>query len=163
MDTGAELTLQIGRLVQSHACGDVAPTPDAWLFWPRGDRLDWEGARGLLSRLTKPLLIAPLLEPGMLGLWTLDTIDEAHRQVVGQEISNQVQYYADKLTALSTQSAVVRFGSGTAAYQMTRDEFLHWAAEYAINVGISLAASSDPGVAVVTVRPTGGGRPPLVV
>ena len=162
MNTGAELTLQIARLVQAHAGGDVSRVPHQWAFWPRGERLDWEGARALLSRLAKPVLVAPLLELGMLGVWTIDTFEETHRQVVGRQFDNQVHYYADKLTALNVQEGLVHFGSGASAYQMTRDEFLQWATEYALNVGISLGTSPDTGVARILVRPSGGG-PPLTV
>ena len=160
MNTGAELTLQIVRLVQAHARRDVSQVPQLWTFWPRGECLEWEGARGLLTRLAKPVLVAPLLEPGMLGLWSINTFDEAHKQVVGRQISNQVQYYADKLTALNVEQGLVRFGSGTSAYEMTRDEFLQWATEYALDVGISLGASTDAGVARILVR-TSSGNPPL--
>ena len=110
--------------------------------------------------MAKPVLVAPLLEPGMLGLWSINTFDEAHKQVVGRQIINQVQYYADKLTALNVEQGLVRFGSGTSAYEMTRDEFLQWATEYALDVGISLGASTDAGVARILVR-TSSGNPPL--
>lgn len=162
MDTGAELTLQIVRRVQSHARPDLPEAPELWTIWPRGERLDWEGARALLSRLPKPVLVAPLLEPGMLGLWTVDTLDARHRQVVDRGVANQVQYYGDKLTVLDVEQGPVRFGSGTSTCQMTRDEFLHWATEYAINVGISLETTADAGIARVRVRPSGGG-PPLTL
>lgn len=162
MDTGAELTLQITRRVQAHARPDVSQESGLWTIWPRGERLDWDGARALLGCLPKPVLVAPLLEPGMLGLWTVETLDEAHRQVVDRGIANQVQYYAEKLTALGAEQGPVRFGSGAPSYAMTRDEFLHWATEYAINVGISLETSTEAGVARVRVRPSGGG-PPLTL
>jgi hypothetical protein len=163
MDTGAELTLQIVRLAQSPRSGDVARAPHLWTFWPYGERRDTEEARALLSRLAKPVLVTPLAEPGMLGFWTPDMIDKAHRPVVDQQLQNQVQYFADKFTTLSMHTEAVHFGSGASAYQMTRDEFLQWATEYALNVGVSLGPSPDASGARVLVRPSGGGAPPLTV
>lgn len=162
MDTRAELTLQIVRLAHSHTVGDVSRIPQRWTFWPYGERCDWEGARALLSRLAKPVLVAPLAEPGMLGLWTVDMLAEGHRLAAGRELSNQTQYLADKLTALNHPD-LVRFGSGASAYHMTRAELLQWATEYALNLGISLGPSTEASVAHVLVRPSGGGAPPLTV
>ena len=142
MDFGAELTLQIVWRAQTHARPDGARSPESWLFWPRGERVDWEGARAMLGALPKPLLVAPLLEPGMLGLWTADALDEPCRQVVARGIANQVQYYADKLTAIGVEQGPVRFGSETSTYEMSREGFLDWAAEYATFLR---ADSLDPG------------------
>lgn len=163
MNTGAELTLQIVRLAQSHASGDVARARPLWLFWPHGERRDWEGARELLGHLAKPVLVAPLVEPGMLGLWTVDMLDAAHRPAVERQISNQVQYFADKLAALKISQGPVRFGSDTSAYEMTRDEFLQWATEHMINLGLSLQRSADGSAARVLVLPSRGGAPPLTL
>ena len=162
MNTGAELTLQIVRVVQAHAGGDVSRVPQRWVFWPRGERLVWEDARALLTQLAKPVLIAPLLEFGMLGIWDVEAFEVAHRQTVEQQLTSQVQYYADKFAALSPESGLVRFGSGASAGQMTRDELLRWATEYALNVGISIGPAADTGEARILVRPSGGGAPLMV-
>jgi hypothetical protein len=162
MDTGAELTLQIVRRAQSYARPDVPQAPDSWLLWPGGERLDWISARARLGALAKPLLVAPLLEPGMLGLWTIDALDEAHKQVVGHGVANQVQYYVNKLAALGVEHGPIRFESGAGEYAMSREGFLHWATEYAINVGISLEAAAAAGGARVRIFPSRG-RPPLTL
>jgi hypothetical protein len=162
MDTGAELTLQIVRRAQSYARPDVPPAPNAWLLWPGGERLDWVSARARLGALAKPLLVAPLLEPGMLALWPIDTLDEARKQVVRHGVANQVQYYADKLAALGVEHGPIRFESSTSQCEMNRDEFLHWATEYAINVGISLEAAADATGARVRILASRG-RPPLTL
>ena len=162
MQKGAELTLRITHRVQAQWRPDISESTALWTIWPRGERVDWDGARALLGRLPKPVLVAPLLEPHMLGLWTVEMLDAGHRQVVGREMANQVQYYADKLSVLRAEDGPVRFGLGAASVEMTRDEFLHWATEYAINVGISLETSAKAGVAHVRVRPAGGG-PPLTL
>jgi hypothetical protein len=133
-----------------------------WLLWPGGERLDWVGTRTRLSALTKPLLVAPLLEPGMLGLWSIDTLDDARRQVARREVANQVQYYANKLAALGVEHGPIRFESGTSQYEMSRDEFMHWATQYAINVGISLEAAADAASARVRILPSRD-RPPLTL
>src|SRR5436190_10481873 len=162
MDTGAELTLQIVRRAQSYARPDVPLAPDSWLLWPGGERLDWVSARARLGALAKPLLVAPLLEPGMLGLWTIDALDEARKQVVGHGVATQVRYYAEKLAALGVEHGPIRFKSGTSEYSMSREEFLHWATEYAINVGISLEVAADALGARVRILPSRG-RPPLTL
>ena len=162
MDTGAELTLQIVRRTQSYARPDVAPAPDSWLLWPGGERLDWVSTRTRLGALGKPLLVAPLLEPGMLGLWSIDTLDDERKQAVRRGVATQVQYYADKLAALGVEGGPIRFESGTSQHEMSRDGFLRWASEYAINAGISLEAAADAASARVRVLPSRG-RPPLTL
>ena len=162
MDTGAELTLQIVRRAQSYARPEVPQAPDSWLLWPGGERLDWVKTRARLGALAKPLLVAPLLEPGMLGLWSIDTLDEERKQVASHEIANQVRYYTDKLAALGVDHGPIRFESGTSECEMSPDEFLHWATEYAINVGISLEAAADAASARVRILPSRG-RPPLTL
>jgi hypothetical protein len=162
MDTGAELTLQIVQRAQSYARPDVLQAPDLWLLWPGGERLDWVSARARLGALAKPLLVAPLLEPGMLGLWPIDTLDETRKQVVRHGVANQVEYYADKLAALGVEHGPIRFGSGTSQHEMSREEFLRWATEYAINVGISLEAAADAAGARVRILPSRD-RPPLTL
>ncbi len=162
MDTGAELTLRIVQRAQSYVRPDVPQAPDLWLLWPCGECLDWISTRTTLGALTKPLLVAPLLEPGMLGLWPIDTLDEAHRQVVTHGVVNQVQYYTHKLAALGVEHGPIRFESGTSQCEMSRDEFLHWATEYAINVGISLEAAPDAASARVRIVPSRG-RPPITL
>ena len=162
MDTGAELTLQIVRRAQAYARPDLPQAPDLWLLWPGGERLDWVGARTRLGALLKPLLVAPLLEPGMLGLWSIDTLDEERKQLVRREVANQVQYHADKLAALGVEHGPIRFESRTSQCEMSRDEFLHWATEYALNVGISLEAAADAASARVRILPSRG-HPPLTL
>jgi hypothetical protein len=106
--------------------------------------------------------VAPLLEPGMLGIWPIDTLDEERKRAVGRGIANQVQYYAEKLVALGVEDGPIRFASGSSPYEMSRDEFLHWATEYAINVGITLEAAADGASARVRILPVRG-RPPLTL
>jgi len=106
--------------------------------------------------------VAPLLEPGMLGIWPIATLDEERKRAVGREVANQVQYYAEKLVALGVEDGPIRFASGSSPYEMSRDEFLHWATEYAINVGITLEAAADGASARVRILPARG-RPPLTL
>jgi hypothetical protein len=106
--------------------------------------------------------VAPLLEPGMLGIWPIDTLDEERKRAVGRGVANQVQYYAQKLVALGVEDGPIRFASDSSPYEMSRDEFLHWATEYAINVGITLEAAADGASARVRILPARG-RPPLTL
>jgi hypothetical protein len=162
MDTGAELILQIVRRAQSCARPDVPQAPDMWLLWPGGERLDWGQARARLGALGKPLLVSPLLEPGMLGVWPIDTLDEKAKGAVRRGVANQVQYYEEKLVALGVGNGPIRFASCSSPYEMSRDEFLHWATEYAINVGITLEAAADGAGARVRILPAHG-LPPLTL
>ena len=98
----------------------------------------------------------------MLGIWPIDTLDEERKRAVGRGVANQVQYYADKLAALGVGDGPIRFEAGSSQYEMSRDEFLHWATEYAINVGISLEAAADAASARVRILPSPG-RPPLTL
>lgn len=159
MNTKAELTLQVVRRVQENARPDLPEFPGRWVIWPGGERVDWEGARSLLERQPKPVLVSPLLEPGMLGLWTLDSLAAERREVARRGIASQVQYYADKLTAIGVAHGPVRFGSAASSHELTRDDFLRWATEYAINVGISLEPAEGGAVARVRVLSSLGGTP----
>jgi hypothetical protein len=148
--------------VQAHARPDLAEFPHRWRIWPGGEQLDWAEARMLLARCPRPVLVAPLLESGMLGLWASASLDEQQRETVRRGLADQVRYYAGKLAAVGVERGPVRFGSGASCFEMTGDEFLRWANEYGINVGISLEPSEDAGVARVRVHPTMG-SPPLTL
>ena len=67
MDLCAELTLQVLRFVQQPV--DPPSSPREWVFVPEGRRAGWIEARQLLANAAKPLMVAALLEPGMIGSW----------------------------------------------------------------------------------------------
>jgi hypothetical protein len=160
MDIGAELTLQIARLV--HERSNPLRSPAYWSFWPHGGRATWSEARHILASAEKPLFVAPLVEPGVLGLWNLDSFNELKRAEFEHQFANQIQYYTEKLALFGLlEEDRVRFEPATPECTLSVSDFLRWARDYAIGVGISIAQSPEPRVARITVRPPGGGGPPL--
>jgi hypothetical protein len=160
MDRGAELTLQIARLLQQRA--DATRSPVGWSFWPQGGRATWEEARAFLAAAAKPVLVAPLVEPGALGVFTLDQFPEPVQRQMASQFANQLGYYTEKLEHLGLgDGASLRFEPGTPECVLSVSEFMQWARDYAIGVGISIARGPDAGVGRIIVRPPGGGRPPL--
>jgi hypothetical protein len=159
MDAAAELTLQIAQAMQRR---DISQSPPHWIFWPEGTRATWAEARDLLASAPKPLLIAPLIEPGSLGLWQASAFDEAKRTAFGHQFQNQLGYYAEKLTALGLSPGdTLRFDAGNSPCTIRVSEFLTWAAEYALAAGISLGESTEARCGLILVRPPGGSAPPL--
>lgn len=160
MDIGAELTLQIVRLVQERQ--DPPRSPASWSIWPAGGRATWAEARAILSAAPKPLLVAPLIEPGVLGMWTLESVGSAMRTKLAREFANQVQYFTAKLETIGIGlEDRMCFEPATPPLSMRVSDFLSWASEYAIGVGISVDLSSQPGMGRIVVRPPGGGGPPM--
>lgn len=160
MDIGAELTLQIVRLV--HERPDPPRSPASWSVWPEGGRLTWAEVRAVLAAAPKPLLVAPLIEPGALGMWTLDSLSAGMRTKLARGIASQVEYYTAKLEMIGlTLEDRMCFEPATPACVMRVGDFLDWAREYAIGVGISIEQSSEPGMGRIVIRPPGGGGPPL--
>jgi hypothetical protein len=160
MDIGAELTLQIARLV--HEGADPPRSPAFWSFLPDVSRASWPEARAILSAAPKPLLVGPLIEPGSLGLWTLDRLEDKARSVMSREMANQVAYFTEKLRVCEVgDGGRIRFEPSTLELSLTVPDFLHWTREYSMTVGLSLVKGPQPGVARLIVRPPGGGGPPL--
>lgn len=163
MDSGAELTLQIARLVQLHG-RQLSRSPLTWSFWPHGEQVGWDEARDLLAAAPKPLLVAPLIEPGALGLWEVAGFDAARRETVRRELANQVAYYAGKFASFAVGGdGHVRLDGHGRSCTMGVASFLRWAGEYAISVGVSAAPTAEANVARIIVRPPGGGAPPIGV
>ncbi len=160
MDIGAELTLQIVRLVQARP--GAARSPAFWTFWPQGGRATWAEARDFLAGAAKPVLVAPLIEPGAIGVFTLGQFPEPVQRRLASEFENQVGYYEEKLASVGpADGASLRFEPATEECVLGVGEFMRWARDYAIGVGISIAPSPEPRVFRITVRPPGGGGPPL--
>ena len=159
-DVGAELTLQIARLVQER------PNPPRsaarWMLVPSGDHLGWADARAALAALPKPVFIGPMNEPGWLGVWMPSTFDGRARARFDHEIANQVSSYSKALAALGlTQGDHVRFEPATPAFMMTGAQFVQWARDYAIGAGVALQAVPNERAVRIVIMPPGGGGPPL--
>jgi hypothetical protein len=156
MDLCAELTLQIAHLV--HEQGNPPRSPACWQLLPHGGRASWTEAREILSRAPKPLMVAPLAEPGCLGLWSLGNLDEKGREILQHETDFLADYYSDRLEGYDT----VVFTPSTSELRWSADELHRWSREYSMAaVDVWVVKDSRPGVARLTVRPAGGTAPPL--
>jgi hypothetical protein len=159
MDTCAELTLHLARLVQQRA--DATRSPVFWSFEPDGRRVRWPEAGSILSAAAKPLLVAPLVEPGALALWSLATMADAHRVMYVDGMANRLAYFDEKLRLCGVDdTGTIRFDSALTHFSMSVKDFRRWLQEYAmIAVGLSMDATRESGVARLVVRPPGGGGP----
>ncbi len=160
MDLAAELTLQSARLVQERA--NPPRSAARWMLMPAGVTLSWSQARDALAALPKPVFVAPMNEPGWLGIWDPRTFDGSARARFDAQIANQVGYYQDKLNAFGlVDTDAVRFEPATPALTPCGGDILQWARDYAIGTGVSLAPVPDESACRVIVMPPGGGAPPL--
>lgn len=159
MNVQAELTLQIARLVQPR--NQRRPAAD-WMFWPDGFRVTWAEAIAFLADTPKPVIVAPLVEPGFLGLWSQADIGAARKETFASELANQRQYYEEKLHALGVGPQGLIHAEWTTPEQtVTVADFLRWADDYVMPLPISLERSDESGAVRLIVSPPGGGAPPL--
>lgn len=160
MDLAAEFTLQIARLAQDR----FAPPRSAvrWTLIPGGRPLTWREAREALASLPKPVMIAPLAEPGSLGVWLPGSLDEADRGWFQQQVANQGRYWERKLAVcgLADTDPIV-FEPATPALSLTAREFMQWAGDYMLGVHVTMHRNDDGMGARFLVMPPGGGGPPL--
>jgi hypothetical protein len=160
VDMGAELTLQIARLVQTRP--DATRSPNLWSFWPHGGSATWAEARALLAAAPKPVAVAPLVEPGAIGIFPVEQLPDAVRRQLAPQFEGQLEYYRQKLEQMGlAEGASLRFEPAAPQCVLSIAEFMSWARDYAIGVGISLGPSPDPAVGRIIVRPPSGGRAPL--
>jgi hypothetical protein len=159
LDPCAELTLRIVRMSQE-ALNPLSSLAD-WCFLPENRHARWADAREILSRSPKPTLIAPLVEPGMIVVWSLDSVQADVRQNWEREFANQCEYFDEKLKAFGLGDADgVTLTGPTGEYRITVADFGRWARDYAIPVAaIGLKKSSAAHEARILIRPPGGGRP----
>jgi hypothetical protein len=158
MDTCAELTLRILRLSQEAL--NPLSSMVGWCFLPEHRRTTWSDARDILSASPKPLLVAPLVEPGYLVVWSLESVSSRERGVWEREFANQCEYFSEKLESLGLADAdSVTLAAPEGDFRISVADFRRWPKEYAIPVGISLTKSSATHTARILVRPPGGGRP----
>jgi hypothetical protein len=160
MDIGAELTLQIARFAQDRFS---APRSAArWHLLPGGDAYTWAEAGAALTALPKPLLVAPLNEPGLLGIWMPAMLDGKTRAWFDHHLANQSQYWQEKLRVCGvSETDRVVFAPATPALALTAPEFLHWASEYVLGVPITMDGKAEGRDARLLIMPPGGGGPPL--
>src|SRR5947199_270545 len=98
MDICAALTLHVTRFVQMPV--EAPASPLRWTFVPEGRRAGWHEAGDLLSNAPKPLMVAPLLEPGLLGTWGISALGGSDRARADHELSNQLAAFDDQASEL---------------------------------------------------------------
>ena len=139
---GAELALHIARFVQMPV--GSADWPDHWVFVLRGGRRSRAEAIDLLAQCPKPLLVAPLVEPGMLALWTTDALAGDERRRIEHEFANQVEAVASRVSDLGLSEAS-RILCETAAGRadLTVADFRTCFRDFAVIAGWSLIKGPD--------------------
>jgi hypothetical protein len=160
MDACAELTLRIIRLAQEH--DNLNRSSVQWHFFPGDRRVPWSAARDILSATPKPAIVAALVEPGALAVWSLNEMRPAERDGAERAFANQTAYFDEKLRLLGLDDGdSVALTTNAGELAMTVADFRRWMSEYAVSVGVSLDRSSVAGTGRILVRSPGGGRPPL--
>lgn len=162
MDVCAELTLRIIRLVQEHDLLNRSSV--GWHFFPGYRHAPWSTARDILAAAPKPLIVAALVEPGALAMWSVGEMRPSEeRDSCEHAFANQCAYFDEKLRLLGLGDGdAIALRTPAGEFMMTVADFRRWMSEYALSVGLSLE-SSAVGAGRIIVRLPGGGRPPLGV
>lgn len=160
LDAAAELTLRITRFIQMPE--SPAASPARWFFLPEFHSAGWSEACELLAAAPKPLIIAPLPDPGCLGTWHLGALTGVHRARAEHELANQESFFARRLEHLRLEDTDrVTFDSGPDQTITAVGDFKRWLREYVVCVGSRLQAhTSEPGKASLLVRRPHGGWSP---
>src|SRR4051812_3925712 len=115
MDIAAELTLRIARFLQMP---EHPPASPARLFFvPEFYSAHWDEAGALLAAAPKPLIVAPLHDPGFLGSWHLGALSGVHRDRAEHQLQNQQAFFASQLEQLGlsdTHTLVFQSGADEA-------------------------------------------------
>jgi hypothetical protein len=158
MPVPADLTLLILRLIQ----GAPKPPVKEWFLFPAFIELTQEEARERFEAARKPIVVAPLLEAGCIGEWTLTDLSGAARVHAERELANRNAYFEAKLREMWPEGIdAIRLKEADADLRLDLASFRVWARDYYIAVGHGLERDLDPRVARLTIRPTGGGRRPI--
>src|SRR3954462_11599840 len=111
-DIAAELTLRVARFLQMPE--DPPASPARWFFVPEFYSAHWDEAGALLAAAPKPLIVAPLPDPGFLGTWFLGALEGVHRSRAEHQLQNQQSFFAHQLEHLGLRDAGnVVFESGS--------------------------------------------------
>ena len=159
-DTSAELTLRVARFIQMPE--DPPASPARWFFVPEFYSAHWDEAIALLTAAPKPLIVAPLPDPGMLGTWYLGALTGVHRARADQQLQNQQAFFASQLEGLGLSDAdTVVFDSGPDETAINVSEFRRWLGDYAVCAGSTLRrhATAPRTAALLVRRPQGGWSP----
>ena len=125
MDLCAELTLHVVRFLEQGA--GESPFSGRWSFVPSLQTATWPEAQRLLAGARKPLIVAPLLEPGFLGTWTVDSLHGQELAAANHQLSNQQKYFEAKIGHFAlddTDSA--RFSGGETSLSFLVSDLRRW-------------------------------------
>jgi hypothetical protein len=160
MDACAELTLRIIRLVQEH--DQLNRSSVNWHFFPGYRHAPWSAARDMLAAAPKPLIVAALVEPGALAMWSVSDLHPPERADCEHAFTNQCAYFDEKLRLFGLGDGdSIALTTPAGEFTMTVADFRRWMSEYALSVGLSLDKSSIAGTGRIIIRLPGGGRRPL--
>jgi hypothetical protein len=137
-------------------------SPARWFFVPEFYTAGWSEACELLAAAPKPLIVAPLPEPGFVGTWHVGALAGVHRTRADHQLANQQAFFAAQLEHLHLEdSDRVGFDSGPDHTVFAVADFKRWLREYAVCAGSTLQAhNSDPRMASLLVRKPHGGWSP---
>lgn len=159
-DIAAELTLRVARFLQMP---DAPPaSPARWFFVPEFYSAQWDEAGDLLTAARKPLIVAPLPDPGFLGTWFLDALKGVHLQRAQHQLRNQQAFFAAQLQQLGLHdSDSVVFQSGADDTAVDVATLKRWLQEYIVCVRSTLQrhAPAPHSAALLIRRPNGGWSP----
>lgn len=142
MDLCAELTLQVIRFVQEPR--DPPSSPREWVFFPEGRRASWPVARTLLADARKPLMVAPLAEPGMIGSWGIHALKDDHLARAEHGLANQQQWLIEHAAHFGwTPTDIILFETEADHLELPMAELERWLKEYALPVGWTVGEGPD--------------------
>lgn len=98
MDPCAELTLRLLRIAQE-ALEPNSSLVD-WMILPLLRRADWHQAAQYLTAATKPVLVAPILEPGCFALWSIHEESPGSQRAFELELDEQRRFLTGRLDSL---------------------------------------------------------------
>ncbi|HEY4101200.1 MAG TPA: hypothetical protein VGM20_10015 [Gemmatimonadales bacterium] len=123
---------------------DHPASPLEWIFAPHGRRERWAAAREHLSRAPKPLIAAPLAEPGMIALWNIGTFDDEQRVRAEQRFANQLQWLNKGITHLGlAPTDLFLFETDADQFELPVAELARWLGEYATMVPWTIGEGVD--------------------
>ena len=158
MDPCAEPTLRLVRAAQEA----LKPRSSFvhWYFLPEGRRATWPEAGEILAAAPKPLIVAPLVEPGTIAFWSIPSLPSRGLGVSDSPFANGRQFFGERLEGMKLADAdFVEAPDGE--FLVSVADFKQWLADYTLPVGIGVNKAPRPHTARITVRLPGGGGPPV--
>jgi hypothetical protein len=137
----AALSLHIARFLQSDP--NVPMSPARWSLFPRLDKLTFTAACAALDSLAKPILFAPLIEPGSIFVTSADELVGDVRDVWLSHHRNQtvnVDPFLQRYGAVA--SDVLAFGRVNDVIETRVEVLREWTRDYLMSAPITF--HSDP-------------------